>query len=46
MHRMMPYELVGVPERQEVMEKINRDPNEWVGVITQDVLEVWILHRV
>ena len=28
MHRMMPYELVGVPERQEVMEKINRDPNE------------------
>ena len=30
MHRMMPYELVGVPERQEVMEKINRDPNGWV----------------
>ena len=29
-HRMMPYELVGVPERQEVMEKINRDPNGWV----------------
>ena len=27
MHRMMPYELVGVPERREVMEKINRDPN-------------------
>ena len=30
MHRMMPYELVGVPERREVMERINRDPNEWV----------------
>ena len=30
MHRMMPYELVGVPERQEVMKKINRDPNGWV----------------
>ena len=27
MHRMIPYELVGIPERQEVMEKINRDPN-------------------
>ena len=30
MHRMIPYELVGVPERWEVMEKINRDPNGWV----------------
>ena len=30
MHRMMPYELVGVSERREVMEKINRDPNGWV----------------
>ena len=30
MHRMMPYELVGIPERQETMEKINRDPNGWV----------------
>ena len=30
MHRMMPYELVGVPERREVMKKINRDPNGWV----------------
>ena len=30
MHRMMPYELVGVPERREVMERINRDPNGWV----------------
>ena len=29
-HRMMPYELVGIPERQEVMEKINRDPSKWV----------------
>ena len=46
LHRMMPYELVGVPERQEVMEKINRDPNEWVGVITQNIRQVWILHRV
>ena len=46
MHRMMPYELVGVPERQEVMEKINRDPNGWVDAITQDIRQVWILHRV
>ena len=30
MHRMMPYELVGVPERRDVMERINRDPNRWV----------------
>ena len=30
MHQMMPYELVGVPERREVMKKINRDPNGWV----------------
>ena len=30
MHRMMPYELVGVPGRREVMEKINRDPNGWI----------------
>ena len=30
MHRMMPYELVGVLERQEVMKKISRDPNGWV----------------
>ena len=28
MHRMMPYELVGVPK--QVMERINRDPNKWV----------------
>ena len=46
MHRMMPYELVGVPELQEVMEKINRNPNEWVGSITQDIRQVRILHRV
>ena len=30
MHRMMPYELVSVSERREVMEKINHDPNGWV----------------
>ena len=30
MHRMMPYELVGVPERQDVMEKINRNPIKWI----------------
>ena len=46
MHRMMPYELVGVPERREVMEKINRDPNKWVGAITHDVRQVWVVHRV
>ena len=27
---MMPYELVGMPQRQEVMKKINRDPIKWV----------------
>ena len=30
MHRMMPYELVGIPERQEVMEKFNHSPNRWI----------------
>ena len=31
MHRMMPYELVGISERREqVMEKINRNPIKWV----------------
>ena len=45
MHRMMPYELVGVPERREVMEKINRE-SEWMGTITQDIRQVWVLHRV
>ena len=30
MHRMMPYELVSVPQREQVMEKINRDPIKWV----------------
>ena len=31
MHRMMPYELVGIPERREqVMEKINRNPSRWI----------------
>ena len=45
MHRIMPYELVGVPEQQEVMEKINRDPNRWVGSITEDIRQGWVLHR-
>ena len=30
MHRMMPYELVGVPQQEQVMERINQDPNNWV----------------
>ena len=30
MHRMMPYELVDVPQREQVMEKINRNPIKWV----------------
>ena len=30
MHRMMPYELVGVPQREHVMEKINRNPIKWM----------------
>ena len=30
MHRMMSYELVGVPQQEQVMEKINRDPIKWV----------------
>ena len=30
MYRMMPYELVGVSERQEVMERINRNSIKWV----------------
>ena len=30
MHRMMTYELVGVLQRERVMEKINRDPIKWV----------------
>ena len=29
-HRMMPYELVGVSQREQVMEKINRDPIKWM----------------
>ena len=29
-HRMMPYELVGIPEPHEVKEKINRNPNRWI----------------
>ena len=27
---MTPYELVGVPQREQVMEKINRDTIKWV----------------
>ena len=30
MHRMIPYELVSVPQREQVMEKINRDPIKWM----------------
>ena len=30
MHRMMPYELVGVPQQKQVMEKINRNPIKWM----------------
>ena len=31
MQRMMLYELVGIPERREqVMEKINRNPSRWI----------------
>ena len=30
MHRMMPYELVGVPQWEHVMEKINRNPIKWM----------------
>ena len=30
MHRMMPYELVGVPQREQVMERVNQNPNKWV----------------
>ena len=27
---MMPYELVSVPQREQVMEKINRNPIKWI----------------
>ena len=30
MHRMIPYELVGVPQREQVMENINRNLIKWV----------------
>ena len=33
MHRMMPYELVGVPQRKQVMEKINRNLIKWVKLL-------------
>ena len=29
MHRMMPYKLVGVPQREKLMEKINRNLIKW-----------------
>ena len=27
---MMPFELVSVPQREQVMEKINRNPIKWI----------------
>ena len=30
MHRIMPYELMGVPQQKQVMEKINRNSIKWV----------------
>ena len=30
MHRMMPFELVGVPQQEQMMEKINRNTIKWV----------------
>ena len=30
MHRVIPYELVGVYQREQVMEKINRNPIKWM----------------
>ena len=30
MHRPMPYELLGVPQREQVMKEANQDPNKWV----------------
>ena len=44
MHRMMPYELVGVPERQEVME--NQSKSNQMDSISQHIRQVWVLHRV
>ena len=37
MHRMMPYETVGVPQREQVMEIINQDTTKWVGEATQNI---------
>ena len=34
MYGMMPYELVGVPKREQVMEKISRDLVKWVESLT------------
>ena len=33
MHRMMPYELVDMPQREQVMEKINRNPIKWIQLL-------------
>ena len=30
MHRVMPYELVDINDREQLMEKANQDPNNWV----------------
>ena len=30
MYRMIPYKLVGVPQGEEVMEKINQDSIKWI----------------
>ena len=43
MHRMMPYELASVPQREQVMEKINRNPIKWVKSLnTFDKYEYFI----
>ena len=43
MHRMMPYELASVPQREQVMEKINRNPIKWVKLLnTFDKYEYFI----
>ena len=43
MHHLMPYELVGVPQREQVMEKINRNPIKWMKSLnTFDKYEYFI----
>ena len=34
---MIPYELVSVPQREQVMEIINQDTTKWVGEVTQNI---------